>query len=439
MMSSTWRTRRFRFAAVVLMATILWASVATIAQAEGSVPAVSSYDDEIAQANKAKANKDKEAQALKNDLAETDQAIADATIRLVQLNEQLPIVQEEYRLAKQRLDAAIVQQNIVAGKLEAAKAQDEALTAQIEADDVKIEDLRGVLSEIARAEYQGSREDASLSIFFGAQTSSEFVDDYAYRETTSRVQSTTLAQMEELAAVNRNRKARQEAVRAYIEELKVRADALVVETQQASDAAEAKKVEVEALLKEAEQLRVYLESQREAYLAEQREVEAAQAAFKVELEQLWKKKLAEEATNGSGSLVKGFLSTPTAVPYITSPFGWRIHPIYKIPKLHAGTDFRAYCGTPILAAADGTVKRAGYFNGYGNRVELDHGLVSGKLLVTAYNHMSKLAVSAGQTVKRGQVVGYSGTTGTSTACHLDFQVAINTSYEDPMKYLANWW
>ena len=254
MMSSTWRTRRFRFAAVVLMATILWASVATIAQAEGSVPAVSSYDDEIAQANKAKANKDKEAQALKNDLAETDQAIADATIRLVQLNEQLPIVQEEYRLAKQRLDAAIVQQNIVAGKLEAAKAQDEALTAQIEADDVKIEDLRGVLSEIARAEYQGSREDASLSIFFGAQTSSEFVDDYAYRETTSRVQSTTLAQMEELAAVNRNRKARQEAVRAYIEELKVRADALVVETQQASDAAEAKKVEVEALLKEARRL-----------------------------------------------------------------------------------------------------------------------------------------------------------------------------------------
>jgi murein DD-endopeptidase MepM/ murein hydrolase activator NlpD len=439
MMNSPWRTRHFRVAAALLLAAILGASAGSIAQAGGGlVPGWSSYDDEIAQANKDKANKEQQAKDLENALSETDQAIASASIRLTELNERLPVVQEEYRLAQQRHDAAVLQQSIVAGKLEAARAQDTALTKQIDADDAKIEDLRDVLGEIARDEYQGSREDASLSIFFGAQTSDEFVDDYAYRETTSRVQSNYLAQMEELAAVNRNRKARQEAVRSYIEELMVRADALVVEAQQAKDAAEAKKFEVETLLAEAAELKAYLESQRAAYIAQQKELEAAEAALKVELEALWQKKLAEEATNGTGSLVKGFLSPPTAVPYITSSYGWRIHPIYGYNKLHAGTDFRAYCGTPILAAADGTVEWAKYKGGFGNQVMLYNGVVSGKVLYTSYNHFSSFAVSTGQTVKRGQVVGYSGTTGTSTACHLHFEVYVNGSTVDPMKYVADW-
>ncbi len=227
--------------------------------------------------------RNRQARNLEHDLAETDQAIADATIKLTELNDKLPVVQEEYRLAQQRVDAAVLQQSIVAGKLKAARAEDAALTQQIEEDDAKIDDLRAVLGEIARAEYQGASEDASLSIFFGAQTSTEFVDDYAYRETTSRVQSNTLAQMEELAAVNRNRKSRQEAVRAYIEELKVQADALVVETQTARDAAEAKKEEVEQLLQQAQELKAYLESQRASYLAKQQELENAQAALKAEL------------------------------------------------------------------------------------------------------------------------------------------------------------
>lgn len=438
MMMSPRRTRHFRLAAALLIASILGASAGTIAQAEGSVPAWSSYDDEIAQANKEKAAREQAAKDLEHDLAETDQAIADATIKLTQLNDRLPVVQEEYRLAQQRVDAAVLQQSIVAGKLAAAQAEDAALTEQIEADEAKIDDLRAVLGEIARAEYQGASEDASLSIFFGAQTSSEFVDDYAYRETTSRVQSNTLAQMEELAAVNRNRKARQEAVRAYIEELKVQADALVLETQAARDAAEAKKEEVERLLEEAKDLKAFLESQRASYLAKQKELEDAQAALKAELDVLWKKKLAEEATNGTGSLVKGFLSPPTANPYITSSYGMRYHPIYHVWRLHAGTDFRAYCGTPILAAADGRVEWATYKYGFGNQVMLYNGIVSGKVLYTSYNHFSGFAVSNGQTVKRGQVLGYSGTTGSSTACHLHFEVYVNGSTVDPMKYVADW-
>ncbi len=432
-------SRSIKIVGALAVAIMLGTAAGGIAQAEGAVPAWSSYDDEIAQANKDKKLQQQQASDLEGALTATDAAIADATLKLQQLNDKLPIVQEEYRLAKERFDAAVLQQKIVASKLAAAKAEDEALTTQIAADDVKIAELRNTLAEIARAEYQGAQENTSLSIIFGATTSEQFVDDYSYRETTARVQANALVEVEDLAAVNRNRKTRQEAVKAYIEKLKVQADALVVEAQAASDAAEAKKAEVEQLLADAKDLKAYLDSQKEYYLQQQAQLEADQAALKVELEALWQQKLAEEAVNGTGSLVMGFLSPPTAVPYITSPYGWRFHPIYHVNRLHAGTDFRAYCGTAILASADGTVEWTTYKSGFGNQVMLYNGVVSGKVLYTSYNHLSKFNVSKGQKVKRGDVLAYAGSTGSSTACHLHFEVYVNGSTVDPMTLITKTW
>lgn len=75
--------------------------------------------------------------------------------------------------------------------------------------------------------------------------------------------------------------------------------------------------------------------------------------------------------------------------------------------------------------------------GYGNQVLIDHGLIGGKSVITNYNHLSRFAVSAGQTVARGDVVGYSGSTGTSTACHLHFEVYVSGSVVDPETLLPN--
>lgn len=433
----TVRSRPARVAVIIVLAALLGGVAGNVAQARGEVPSWSSYDDEIAQAAKEKAAKEQQAKDIENALSETDKGIVDAKLQLDALNARLPGIQEEYRLALERYDSAVLQQKIVASKLDAARAEDAALTEQIAADDEKVDQLRDVIAEMARSEYQDAQQDQSLSIIFGATTSQEFVDDYAFRETTARVQSATLADVEQLAAVNKNRKVRQEAVREYIEDLKDQADALVVETQTAKDAAEAKKAEVERLVAEAKELTAYLESQRALYLQQQAELEAAQAALATELDQLWRKKLAEEAANGSGSLVKGFFSPPTAVPYITSSYGWRLHPVYGVYKLHAGTDFRAYCGTAIKAPADGTVEWATMKSGFGNQVMLYHGVLSGKVVYTSSNHLSKFAVSSGAKVKRGDIIGYSGTTGTSTACHLHFEVYVNGVTVDPMDYVAD--
>jgi murein DD-endopeptidase MepM/ murein hydrolase activator NlpD len=135
------------------------------------------------------------------------------------------------------------------------------------------------------------------------------------------------------------------------------------------------------------------------------------------------------ANNPSG----GYLSPPSD-GWISSEFGMRFHPILHYWRLHAGRDYAAACGTPIRAAAAGVVISAGWAGGYGNRIEIDHGIVRGVDLVTAYNHMSKYAVHGGR-VARGQIIGYVGTTGSSTGCHLHFETYEDGVPKDPRRWL----
>lgn len=116
----------------------------------------------------------------------------------------------------------------------------------------------------------------------------------------------------------------------------------------------------------------------------------------------------------------------------TSPFGPRIHPLLGRPMFHTGIDLAAACGTPIHAAADGTVLYARVSASWGGRTIIQHS----PTVKTAYGHQSKFLVTEGQVVKQGQVIGLSGTTGWSTGCHLHFDVIINDRYVDPAPYLG---
>jgi murein DD-endopeptidase MepM/ murein hydrolase activator NlpD len=110
---------------------------------------------------------------------------------------------------------------------------------------------------------------------------------------------------------------------------------------------------------------------------------------------------------------------------LTSPFGMRWG------SLHPGIDIGVGYGTPIHAAAAGTVLVASYNGGYGNLVVLDHG----SSIATAYAHQSSIAVTVGQTVSQGEVIGYVGSTGFSTGPHLHFEVRVNGTPVDPLGYL----
>jgi murein DD-endopeptidase MepM/ murein hydrolase activator NlpD len=119
---------------------------------------------------------------------------------------------------------------------------------------------------------------------------------------------------------------------------------------------------------------------------------------------------------------------------LASGFGLRTHPIYKVRKMHTGIDFAASIGTPIYATADGKVTSVDVkFSGYGKSVEIDHGFG----YRTRYAHMHGFAVKSGQNVRRGDLIGYVGNTGLSTAPHLHYEVLINGAQVDPVHYFYN--
>ena len=135
------------------------------------------------------------------------------------------------------------------------------------------------------------------------------------------------------------------------------------------------------------------------------------------------------------TLPRGLLLSMPVQGSITSNFGMRLHPILRVYKLHTGTDFSVGCGTPVGAAAPGTVVSAGWAGGNGIQVVIDHGKLGGHHVRTTYNHLSVIGVRPGQRVTTGDGVGLVGSTGYSTGCHLHFEVIANGSFTDPLPWL----
>jgi len=120
---------------------------------------------------------------------------------------------------------------------------------------------------------------------------------------------------------------------------------------------------------------------------------------------------------------------------VTSAYGMRIHPISGAWTFHDGLDLGVACGTPIHAAAAGVVTQSFYHSGYGNRLVVDDGTLDGHSLTTAYNHAQGYAVSVGDQIYQGQILGWVGSTGDSTGCHLHFQTWVDSELTDPQTLL----
>lgn len=140
--------------------------------------------------------------------------------------------------------------------------------------------------------------------------------------------------------------------------------------------------------------------------------------------------------NTQGTTVKvvsGFMK-PIAGP-ITSPFGYRVHPVFKKTIFHSGIDIGGINGGKIRASNSGKVIYSGWYGGYGKVIILDHGLINGKPTTTLYAHMSNYIVNPGQSVAKGQVIGYEGSTGYSTGPHCHFEVRVNGQPQNPLNYI----
>lgn len=128
-------------------------------------------------------------------------------------------------------------------------------------------------------------------------------------------------------------------------------------------------------------------------------------------------------------------TTPSIWPIsgaVTSGFGWRNSPWADGNEFHPGIDIAATMGAPVVATADGEVVKTGWAGGYGNIVQISHG----NGIETVYGHNSQIAVSVGQSIKKGQVISYAGSTGRSTGPHVHYEVRVNGTAVDPTKFLV---
>jgi len=149
----------------------------------------------------------------------------------------------------------------------------------------------------------------------------------------------------------------------------------------------------------------------------------------------------DEVVNLAEKKEKLFAAIPAIQPIankqliaLASGFGMRVHPIYKVKKMHTGIDFAASIGTPIYATADGKIEEVNVrFSGYGKMIVIDHGFG----YKTRYAHMHDFAVRQGQHIKRGELIGYVGDTGLSTSPHLHYEVLMNGVLINPVHYFFN--
>ena len=379
---------------------------------------------------------DSSIEELQEALSGTSKELQAAYAALASTQAQIPVAQAALDAALAAEAAAEQRDAELAVRLEAARTTQQQAQAELDESTAEIERTRTDIGRMAGEVYRSGVASPQLSIALGAQSPDDFATRYTLADTVLRARIGTLTSLGERKAVQANAQARVDAVEVEVADLKQQAAEALAAAEQARADAAARRTELDGLLAAQQAATAQIAARKAEEEAKLAAYEREQAALAAELRRI----AAEEARKAREARAAGRSTRPAPSGngslsrpvdgYITSGFGYRIHPIYGTRRLHAGTDFGSPCGTPVRAAAPGSVISAGWGGGYGNRIIVSHG--SG--MATTYNHLSRYAVRGGS-VSRGQVIGYVGTTGSSTGCHLHFEVRINGTPVNPMRYL----
>ncbi|HEY6796777.1 MAG TPA: peptidoglycan DD-metalloendopeptidase family protein [Kineosporiaceae bacterium] len=397
----------------------------------GAVPAT--FADPV---DDQKQSVDQQIANLKEDLEGAADDLVRVAVALKGSQAQLAAARAAFAAAQAARAEAVARDHELAAQLEFAEAQLGQAQQDLAAEQLAAERSRQALGQIARDTYVGTGL-SGLSVALQATTPEQFTDRIAIAGVALRAESGAIQRLSVQQAELRARSAKLDALRAQIAEIKHQSELVVVARSAAErDAADAQ-ARIVTLVADQSAEAAAVQSKIDAEKQRLGELEAEQAKLQAIL--IARAKAAAEAArrrHGSGWLPppsSGFLAFAAEGP-ITSGFGMRYHPILHIYRMHTGVDFGVPCGTPVRAAADGDIVSAGPAGGYGNRVVIDHGEVGGGDLATTYNHLSSILVRGGS-VRRGQLIAYSGTTGLSTGCHLHFETLLDGRYVNPMNYL----
>ena len=318
----------------------------------------------------------------------------------------------------EKLKIIQVELNEAAGRLRSIQNEQEAINKQIKQTEeeirkaeIHLKQRQDILNKRVRSIYMHGQL-SYLEVITGAKSFSDFANRL---ELLKRIIHSDFKLIQEI----QKQKALIEAKKDELQQKKNKLDALAEEAKKAEDQIRAKKEEQQQIMNEAKRQKDAAAAMEADLIAESNNVRRLIQARSGSLQ-------------GEGTVVQGSgtFIWPCNGP-ITSPFGYRTHPIFGTTIYHAGMDIGVDYGTPIHAADGGTVILAGWCGGYGNAVIIDHG----NGLQTLYGHNTSVAVSEGQAVSQGEVIAYAGSTGYSTGPHCHFEVRENGEAVDPMGYL----
>lgn len=296
-------------------------------------------------------------------------------------------------------------------QLQIARKEQAELTKQLEELTKRLKVRESLLAQRLRSAYK-YRSVSYLSLVAGARSMRE-LSSRSY--VLGRIVKTDRELLDEV------RKAQQEVARA-----KARKDDAVRRVSQLERDLRAQATELKETQEEKQELLRDIARERALYERQLAELEAESRAIARRLRALMESGAgrARAERPWSGRFIRPVEGR------VTSGFGMRVHPIFKVRKMHTGIDISAPTGTPIRAADSGVVVEAGYIRGYGYTVIIDHG--GG--VATLYAHCSALLVAEGQEVQRGQTIARVGSTGYSTGPHLHFEIRINGEPVNPAGY-----
>ena len=361
---------------------------------------------------------------VRANLKKAEEARKAALGDLAALDQSLEYAQTAYRAAHAAYQTA-------AARLAELQAQLAQLEAQLDSNQQVLSEAESDLAKQQEALcdrmvdiYKSGGSIGYLSILLDGDSASitDVVERFEMLSTIAEQDADILAQIKGLKEkIVEQRRVLQEE-RARVASLEADQAAVTTELQSADQECKASLSEVEAARAAKKSALAGIEKNQAAWARQEDQL----LADSDRIAALLKKSKSATPTKAG----KGVLSWPVSGP-AGSGFGYRIHPIFHVRRMHTGVDFGGNTGDSIKAAAAGTVISAGWRGGYGKCVVIDHG--GG--LATLYAHQSTILVSVGQVVKRGAVIGKVGSTGYSTGPHLHFEVRVNGSPVNPMGYL----
>ena len=368
-------------------------------------------------------------QAAQADLEDSSKALSVAYFRLHAAEARLTTAQTKLARTQGQLTAARVLDAQMQAKLAKAQAALAQASADLATGIANVKEQRADIGRLAAANFQyGDPRLLGLSAVLNAE---DFTDLTTQMNTVDNLMDTMKAMLDRLKATKALLVVQKVKVTQYRGQVAAQRQAAAVNLDRK------KALEKQAATISAQVAALVDQRHGAAVWAQHMKANDARKLRASKLEEARIKRLilarARYQHGGYRGQNHGFLYRP--VPgYVTSPFGWRRHPIYGYWGLHNGVDFHAPCGTPMHAGATGTVLDEHYDDVWGNRLYLDVGKVNGKSMTLIYNHISSYQAHTGERVNRGDVVAYAGTTGWSTGCHLHFTVMLDGTAVDPMQF-----